>query len=158
MLDSARAAGEARGETVVFVAVDGVACAAVAIADTVKDSAAEAVAPCTVADCRRCCSPATTRRGRRGCRPGRHRGRHRRCAARRQSRRDPAAAQGGQARRDGRRRHQRRPRVGTADLGLAIGRGTDVAIGAADIILVRDDLDIVPQALDLARATMRTIR
>ncbi|GLC98849.1 hypothetical protein Mkiyose1088_07160 [Mycobacterium kiyosense] len=45
-----------------------------------------------------------------------------------------------------------------ADLGLAIGRGTDVAIGAADVILVRDDLTIVPQALDLARATMRTIR
>lgn len=50
------------------------------------------------------------------------------------------------------------PALASADLGLAIGRGTDVAIGAADIILVRDDLDIVPQALDLARATMRTIR
>ncbi|EUA94179.1 cation-transporting P-type ATPase B domain protein [Mycobacterium ulcerans str. Harvey] len=32
---------------------------------------------------------------------------------------------------------------------MAIGRGTDVAIGAADIILVRDDLHIVGQALDL---------
>ncbi len=50
------------------------------------------------------------------------------------------------------------PALACADLGLAIGRGTDVAIGAADIILVRDDLHIVPQALDLARATMRTIR
>jgi P-type E1-E2 ATPase len=50
------------------------------------------------------------------------------------------------------------PALACADLGLAIGRGTDVAIGAADIILVRDDLDIVPQSLDLARATMRTIR
>ncbi|MDX7116500.1 heavy metal translocating P-type ATPase, partial [Klebsiella pneumoniae] len=40
----------------------------------------------------------------------------------------------------------------------AIGRGTDVAIGAADIILVRDHLDVVPLALDLARATMRTVK
>lgn len=50
------------------------------------------------------------------------------------------------------------PALVGADLGLAIGRGTDVALGAADIILVRDDLNTVPQALDLARATMRTIR
>ena len=50
------------------------------------------------------------------------------------------------------------PALACADLGLAIGRGTDVAIGAADIILVRDNLDSVPQALGLARATMRTIR
>ena len=50
------------------------------------------------------------------------------------------------------------PALVAADLGLAIGRGTDVAIGAADIILVRDSLDTVPQALELARATLRTIR
>ena len=50
------------------------------------------------------------------------------------------------------------PALACADLGMAIGRGTDVAIGAADIILVRDDLDVVPLALDLAAATMRTIK
>jgi cation-transporting P-type ATPase A/B len=50
------------------------------------------------------------------------------------------------------------PALACADLGMAIGRGTDVAIGAADIILVRDDLGVVPQALDLAAATMRTIK
>ena len=50
------------------------------------------------------------------------------------------------------------PALASADLGLAIGRGTDVAIAAADIILVRDNLEVVPQALDLARETMRTIR
>ncbi|GLC98850.1 cation-transporting P-type ATPase B [Mycobacterium kiyosense] len=43
-LDAARREGEIRGETVVFVSVDGVVCAAVAIADTVKDTAAEAIA------------------------------------------------------------------------------------------------------------------
>ena len=50
------------------------------------------------------------------------------------------------------------PALACADLGMAIGRGTDVAIGAADIILVRDDLAVVPLALDLAAATMRTIK
>jgi P-type Cu+ transporter len=50
------------------------------------------------------------------------------------------------------------PALAAADLGLAIGRGTDVAIGAADVILVRDSLNTVPQALELARATLRTIR
>ncbi|QLL08784.1 heavy metal translocating P-type ATPase [Mycobacterium vicinigordonae] len=50
------------------------------------------------------------------------------------------------------------PALACADLGMAMGRGTDVAIDAADIILVREDLDVVPLALDLAAATMRTIR
>ncbi|GAB2547765.1 heavy metal translocating P-type ATPase [Nocardia heshunensis] len=50
------------------------------------------------------------------------------------------------------------PALATADLGLAIGRGTDVAIGAADMILVREDLAAVPDAIELAHATLRTIR
>lgn len=50
------------------------------------------------------------------------------------------------------------PALAAADLALAIGRGTDVAIGAADIILVRRSLHTVPEALELAAATRRTIR
>ena len=50
------------------------------------------------------------------------------------------------------------PAMVTADLGLAVGTGTDVAIDAADMILVRDELTVVPDALGLARATLRTIR
>jgi len=50
------------------------------------------------------------------------------------------------------------PALAQADLGLAIGSGTDVAINAADLILVRDDLGVVPDAIRLARSTMRTIR
>jgi P-type Cu+ transporter len=50
------------------------------------------------------------------------------------------------------------PALAAADLGLALGSGTDVAISAADLILLRDDLQTVPDAIKLARATFRTIR
>jgi cation-transporting P-type ATPase A/B/Cu+-exporting ATPase len=50
------------------------------------------------------------------------------------------------------------PALATADLGLAMGSGTDVAITAADLILLRDDLGVVPDAIQLARATFTTIR
>ncbi|EHB44238.1 heavy metal translocating P-type ATPase [Mycolicibacterium rhodesiae JS60] len=159
LVAAARRIGESRGETVVFVTVDDQVCGAIAVADAVKDSAADAVAALH----------------RRGLRTVLLTG-------------DNAAAAGAVAAQvgideviaevlpDGKvdvieqlREHGRvvamvgdgindGPALASADLGLAIGRGTDVAIGAADIILVRDDLDIVPQALDLARATMRTIR
>ena len=50
------------------------------------------------------------------------------------------------------------PALAAADLGLAMGSGTDVAICAADMILLRDDLNAVPEAIKLARATLATIR
>jgi cation-transporting P-type ATPase A/B/Cu+-exporting ATPase len=50
------------------------------------------------------------------------------------------------------------PALATADLGLALGTGTDVAITAADVIVLRDDLGAVPDAIGLARATLATIR
>ncbi|WP_203236831.1 heavy metal translocating P-type ATPase [Nocardia panacis] len=48
--------------------------------------------------------------------------------------------------------------LATADLGMAVGAGTDVAIAAADIILVRPDLGAVSDAIELAHATLRTIK
>jgi hypothetical protein len=45
-----------------------------------------------------------------------------------------------------------------ADLGLAMGTGTDAAIEAADLILVRGDLRAVPDAIALARRTLATIK
>jgi Cu+-exporting ATPase len=50
------------------------------------------------------------------------------------------------------------PALAGATLGLAVGSGTDVAMCAADMILLRDDLRIVPDAIGLARATFTTIR
>jgi heavy metal translocating P-type ATPase len=50
------------------------------------------------------------------------------------------------------------PALTTADLGLAVGSGTDVAINAADLIIVRDDLRVAATAISLARRTLKTIR
>ena len=50
------------------------------------------------------------------------------------------------------------PALAASDLGLALGTGTDVAISAADLILLRDDLGVIPEAIRLARATLATIR
>ncbi len=50
------------------------------------------------------------------------------------------------------------PALAAARLGLALGSGTDVAMSAADLILLRDDLHVVADAIRLARGTFRTIR
>ena len=156
---AARVSAESEGQTVVYVAVDGAVSAAVAVADAVKDSAAAAVAALHQRGLKTVLLTGDnpTAAAEVAAQVGideviaevlpegkvdvieqlRERGR--------------VVAMVGDGINDG-------PALVSADLGLAIGRGTDVAIAAADVILVRDDLRSVPQALDLARATMRTIR
>ena len=50
------------------------------------------------------------------------------------------------------------PALEQADLGVAVSRASDVAREAADIILLRSEIEAVPEALGLARATLRTIK
>ena len=50
------------------------------------------------------------------------------------------------------------PALATADVGIAMGTGTEVAIESAGVTLVKGDLDLLVSAILLSRATMKNIR
>ncbi len=50
------------------------------------------------------------------------------------------------------------PALKQADIGIAMGQGTDIAIEAADITILRDKLELIPQAVNLSVQTFRKIR
>ena len=50
------------------------------------------------------------------------------------------------------------PALTQADVGIAVGSGTDIAIESADIVMMNDDLRSVPAALEIGRATLRNIK
>ena len=150
---------EDAGRTAVLVGWDGAVRGAVAVADTVKDSAAAAVAELRALGLRPILltgdSEATARAvaaaagideviagtlpaGKAAVIDGLRARGHR-------------VAMVGDGINDG-------PALAAANLGLALGSGTDVAICAADVILLRDDLRCVPDAIRLSRATFATIR
>ncbi len=50
------------------------------------------------------------------------------------------------------------PALAAADVGIAVGGGADIAADAADVVLMRPRVDLVAQAVHVARATMRVVR
>lgn len=50
------------------------------------------------------------------------------------------------------------PVLAEADVGIAVGTGTDIAMAAADVVIMRDDLMAIPTAIELSHATLRNIR
>lgn len=50
------------------------------------------------------------------------------------------------------------PALKTADVGVAMGTGTDIAIDSADVVLVSGDLNSVPTMVDLSKAAVRNIK
>ena len=50
------------------------------------------------------------------------------------------------------------PALTQADIGIAVGSGTDIAMESADIVLMNDDLRSVPASLEIGRATLRNIK
>ncbi|MGH7640589.1 MAG: heavy metal translocating P-type ATPase [Candidatus Dormibacteria bacterium] len=150
---------EVHSRTVVMVARDGSAIGAVAVADAVKPSAAPAVAELralglrcllvtgdNLATARAVAAEVGIEEVVAGVLPT-----EKVDIVRQLQRQGHAVALVGDGVNDG-------PALAQADLGLAVGSGTDVAINAADLILVRDELGVVPDALRLARRTVATIR
>lgn len=150
---------QAQGQTAVAAAVDGVAVAVLAVSDTVKPGAEEAI----------------TRLRDLGLRPILLTGDNQRAAAavalqvgisdvvaevlpaekaeevERLQAEGAVVAMAGDGINDA-------PGLALADLGIAMGTGTDVAIEASDLTIVSGDLRRVPDAISLSRATLRTIK
>jgi Cu+-exporting ATPase len=150
---------EAEGKTVMFVAVDGQGAGLIAVADTLKEHAAEAV----------------TTLHRMGLEVAMITGDNRRTAeaiARQvgiervlaEVLPQDKAAEVKRLQAQGRRVAMvgdginDAPALAQAEVGLAIGSGTDVAKETGDVILIRDDIRDVVVALEVARATMRKVK
>jgi P-type Cu+ transporter len=158
-LDAVRRAAEARGQTAIAAGWDGHATAVFVVADTVKDSSAEAVAslkalglhPVLLTGDNETTARAVAREV--GIddviaevMPG-----EKADVIRRLQAEGRVVAMVGDGVNDA-------PALAQADLGLSIGTGTDVAIEASDLTLVSGDLRAAADAIRLSRSTLRTIK
>ncbi len=160
-LDTARHAAEAAGRTAVFAAWDGAVRALLVVADTIKPTSAEAVAELRALGLRSILltgdNAATAAAV--AAEVGIARGdviaevlpADKAAVVRRLQSEGRVVAMAGDGVNDA-------PALAQADLGLAIGTGTDVAIEASDLTLVSGDLRAAADAIRLSRATLRTIK
>ncbi|TLM74030.1 MAG: copper-translocating P-type ATPase, partial [Actinobacteria bacterium] len=152
---------ESHGKTVMLVAVDGVLAGLVAVADTLKEASAEAVAQLTrmgvevymiTGDNRRTAEAIASQAG---IAPDHVLAEvlpeHKAAEVAKLQERGLVTAMVGDGIND-------TPALAQADIGIAMGAGTDVAMETGGIVLIKNDLRDVVTAIELSRATMRKIR
>jgi Cu+-exporting ATPase len=150
---------EVEGKTVMLAAVDGKFAGLLAVADTVKDSSREAVlrlrslgiqVRMATGDNERTAAAIAKQVGIEhviaGVLPE-----HKAAEIKRLQQQGHKVAMVGDGINDA-------PALAAADVGIAIGTGTDVAVEASDVTLMRGDLNGIADAIELSRATMRNIR
>jgi Cu+-exporting ATPase len=150
---------EGQGKTAIHVAFEGRAAGIIGVADTLKPEAAEAVAELKRLDLEVVMLTGDNRRTAEAI--AREAGIDRALA---EVLPDEKVAEVGRLQADGRRVAMvgdginDAPALAQADIGIAIGTGTDIAVEASDMTLVSGDLRHVAAPIELSRQTMRTIK